>query len=192
MTFFKELQRRVGILLFGIPRARTEAPPPQQVAPETPRADNRPVRQSSSALNRAIEELRANPEISPAQLASKLSISASYARTLLRRARLQAEPATRALLPERRLQPVAIAPANSSTVEATMQEISSRLAETEKQLASLRSSPAHTRTSMSLNRRAEVLRLHSTGKAAGEIAESLSIPRGEVEFILKVDRILVS
>jgi hypothetical protein len=48
------------------------------------------------------------------------------------------------------------------------------------------------RGSLNLNRRSEILRLNEAGQSAGAIAENLGVPAGEVEFTLKIDRMLAS
>jgi hypothetical protein len=77
-------------------------------------------------------------------------------------------------------------------VDGSLRELSERLAETEKTLSALRSAPVHRRASLNLNRRAEVLRLSEAGEEPSSVAERLGIPAGEVEFVLKIDRILSS
>ena len=42
------------------------------------------------------------------------------------------------------------------------------------------------RSGMNMERRTEVLRLHRHGERPGHIAETLGIPRGEVELIIRV------
>jgi DNA-binding NarL/FixJ family response regulator len=43
---------------------------------------------------------------------------------------------------------------------------------------------------MNLNRRSQVLRLAERGESVKEVAAAVGVPVGEVEFILKVDRML--
>jgi DNA-binding CsgD family transcriptional regulator len=131
-------------------------------------------------MSRTLEALKHQPGITPAELASILSVSPSYARTLLRRARA------------RKPEPVQSLRSAPQDFERTVHELSARLTETENHLAALKAVPLHSRTSMHLNRRAEVLRLAEAGESESAIAGSMGIPPGEVAFILKVDRLLAS
>jgi hypothetical protein len=172
--FFPELRRRIRLLFFGLP-VPDVAPAP---APHLP--GPKPGRPISAALSRTLDALKRQPAITPAELASVLSVSPSYARTLLRRARArQPEPVQsfRSIPPD---------------VERTVHELSARLTETENHLAALKAAPLHSRTSMHLNRRAEVLRLAEAGETESAIAARMAIPTGEVAFILKVDRLLAN
>ena len=147
--------------------------------PDTLSAVKVPVR-VSPAVARAAEVLAARPRITPAELASELRISASYARTLMRRARLQSAgaPAGPTALPN---------------LDGTLHDLQQRLALAERDLAVVRAMPAQVRTTtLNLNRRAEVLRLLGGGLEPELVAERLAIPQGEVEFIAKVDRMVTS
>jgi hypothetical protein len=46
--------------------------------------------------------------------------------------------------------------------------------------------------SMNLNKRGEALRLHRRGESAEHIAAALQVPRGEVNLLLKVQRLLTA
>jgi hypothetical protein len=68
---------------------------------------------------------------------------------------------------------------------AEMHELRDRLAEREAE----RPAPAgwaQEVTGVNLNRRGQVLRLRRRGRAVGEIATTLQMPRGEVELMVKV------
>jgi hypothetical protein len=160
------------------------APPaehPQPAAPPQVGSNNKRGRPTSAALVRTIDLVRTRHDITPQEIAKELKVSPSYARTLLRRAQAKASSVP-ALVPA-----VAVPRA---AIENTVARLEERLADAEQVLGSLRVTPPHARGNWNLNRRAEVLRLADTGTAAGEIAARLAIPAGEVEFILKVNRIL--
>lgn len=145
------------------------------VAPSQPARPGRPV---STTLLKAVEAVAAHPNITAPELASLLSISPSYGRTLLRRARArQTTPAIQQRLQE-------------PNPSVTLTDLNERLTAAEKALAVVRSMPAHARTSLNLNRRAEVLRLLNRGLSSESVAEQLGIAPGEVDFIRKVDRML--
>ena len=152
-------------------------PPPLQHAS----SNNKRGRPTSAALLRTIDLVRTRHDITSQEIAKELKVSPSYARTLLRRAQAKAASVP-ALVP-----PVA---APRAGIENTVARLEERLADAEQVLGSLRATPPHARGNWNLNRRAEVLRLADTGTAVGEIAATLAIPAGEVEFILKVNRIL--
>jgi DNA-directed RNA polymerase specialized sigma24 family protein len=121
--------------------------------------------------------LAAHPSLTGAELAQKLKVSSSYARTLLRRARsLPTEPQAE----------------QGAEITTMLQDLRQRLTSAEEDLAVVRAMPVHARASLNLNRRAEVLRLLESGLETPSVAERLGIPEGEVEFIHKVDRLLAS
>ena len=155
------------------------APPPSVPAATCSGKRGRPA---SASLLRTLDLLRERPGITSRELAEQLSVSPAYARTLLKRAQSK--------LPA---QPVALALVRETSQEVKNNELAllhARLDETEKSLAALRSTPPQGRGSWNLNRRAEVIRMAGAGMPAGDIAGGLNIARGEVEFILKVDRLL--
>ena len=154
-----------------VPELQPVAAPPPPVSPATALA------RMSPAVTRAAELLAVRPRITPAELASELRISVSYARSLMRRARLQPPSPP----PE---------PTCLSDLDGTLQDLQQRLASAERDLAAVRALPVHGRAALNLNRRAEVLRLLGGGLAPESVAERLAIPQGEVEFIRKVDRIV--
>ena len=95
----------------------------QLAAPAPGAADSRKRgRPISDSLARTLEVLAANPEISPADLASRLRLSPSYARTLLRRARNRVpEPAAKPARTTRgsntiSMQPVSMQPVSMQSV----------------------------------------------------------------------------
>ena len=147
-------------------------------APATTARASKAGRPLSPALKKAVELLAANPSITAAEVAASLGVTASYGRTLMRRARLR----------------VADAPTdpNLSGVQPLLADLNQRLASAERDLAAVRAMPVHVRASLNLNRRAEVLRLLGGGVAPECVAERLGIPQGEVEFIRKVDRLIAS
>lgn len=153
----------------------------------------KPGRPLSHSMTKAMEVVAKRPDISAAELAKALKVSSSYARTLLRRARARSadsgpavQPAALVAMP----MPDASAVSASPKLETAVAEIATRLEETERILSALRSTPVQARANWNLNRRSEVVRLNSTGESAADIASRLAIPPGEVEFILKVDRMM--
>jgi DNA-binding CsgD family transcriptional regulator len=194
MTFFEEMVARLRVLFFGS-RAVTPVQAPVRIAPapETPlppatapqdtasrnstgKTPATPGKAPSSAVNRTMELLARNPDLTAAQLASLLNVSQSYARTLLRRAKMAApQPGTAAVVPA------------GPDWQATVRQLAQRLEETESTLERLRSTPATTHPAAA-NRRADVLKLVADGQSSQSIAAALGIPTGEVEFIVKIDR----
>jgi len=69
-----------------------------------------------------------------------------------------------------------------------VQRIEGELRDVEAQTGML-VSPAQAKSGLNLSKRTEVLRLHRAGKDAPCIAASLSLPRAEVELLIKVHRI---
>ena len=69
-----------------------------------------------------------------------------------------------------------------------LEEMSARLREIEERAVNLQAALPHAtaKFSLNLNRRTEVLRMSKNGEPAGDIAASLSIPRKEVDLLLKV------
>jgi len=161
----------------------TVAPAPAAPAPPSPAAtcSGKRGRPASASLLRTLDLLRQRPDITARELAEQLSVSPAYARTLLKRAqsKLSAQPVT-----------LVVRETSQEVKNNELADLHARLDETEKSLASLRSTPPQGRGSWNLNRRAEVIRMACTGMLAADIAGGLNIPRGEVEFILKVDRLL--
>lgn len=141
---------------------------PQRVERQT----GRRKRPASAALLRTMEMVRQCETVTAAEVAAEIGVTVAYARRLLRQARSNA---------------LAPASADVHVIVATLQE---RIAATEETLARLQYTPPSARASWNLHRRAEVLRLTGTGVAPREIAEALSIPAGEVEFIVKIGRLL--
>jgi hypothetical protein len=80
----------------------------------------------------------------------------------------------------------------SADIRNVRDEFSARIVHAEGDDSELRTTPAHVRRSLNLNRRSEVLRLNAAGQPTAAIAEYLGLPGGEVEFILKIDRMLAS
>lgn len=160
--------------LFRKHKIAATAPAPD-VVPLVP-AVSRPRRAFSPTVLKAIDLLNAKPDITASEIATVLRLSASYARTVLRRARSASETAA----------------CSTAVPDTALLELQRRLDLAEKDLAVIRSLPPHMRASLNLNRRAEVLRLLGGGLPPESVAEKLAIPPGEVEFIRKVDRMLVS
>jgi hypothetical protein len=153
------------------PAAPVKSAPRRSAAPRR----GRPV---SSTLEKAIELLAGDPQITPAQLAQKLSVSRDYGRTLLRRARARLEQEPR---------PAASKPAAAAK---KMAAVPSAPPSTPPEAACTPSLSIPFPQSINLNRRVQVLRLASQGEAPQSIAARVGIPTGEVEFVLKMDRLL--
>jgi DNA-directed RNA polymerase specialized sigma24 family protein len=140
-----------------------------------------------------LELLASNPNISAAELARAVGVTQDYARTLLRRARSRTTVPAPAQAPARHLavveaaQPAAIPAAGN--VQAELEQLKRSLQDTQELVKQLSLTPVALRKSLTLNRRSHVLRLHMEGNAPEQIAGKLGIPRGEVDFTLKVDRL---
>jgi DNA-binding CsgD family transcriptional regulator len=127
--------------------------------------------------------LRARPDLTPKDVVAQLSVSQAYARTLLKRARMKLEAEGKPSLA------VVGSPVRDSQ-NREIAELHARLERAEKGLATLCSTPPPARASWNLQRRAEVLRLAGSGVPCADIANRLSIPPGEVDFIVKIDEML--
>jgi hypothetical protein len=190
------LIRFVTARLFPAPQKA--AAPSSGIAPAEPRVAipaaepplSRRGRPMSATLVRTLEMLAANPAVTPAEVSSELGVAASYARTLLRRARERSnEPAPVAARPRVQAVPAAVAPA-----PAPVEVLLGRLEAMESEMRELRSSgpPQPRRERWDLSRRAEVIRRGLAGEDPAQIAACLRVPRGEVRFILKVQRLLMN
>jgi hypothetical protein len=60
------------------------------------------------------------------------------------------------------------------------------------QISNLLVPPTPPRSGLNLNKRSQALLMHRRGEPAQEIAAALSIPRNEVELLVKVQQIVVS
>jgi DNA-binding CsgD family transcriptional regulator len=189
MRFFPEIRQRIRILFFGLPAAPATAQDGGGRYDPLPVA--KPGRPISGALARTLEELAANPAITPAEISSLLSVSQSYARTLLRRARARRHDAPVPLRPHI-VQEIPHPDSSAEDIQTALDELSARIVQTESHVAALRTPPAPVRGSLNLSRRAEVLRLSAAGQTSAAIAGDLGVPGGEVEFILKIDRLLAA
>jgi hypothetical protein len=69
--------------------------------------------------------------------------------------------------------------------------LESDLREVERQTGML-VAPAPARSGLNLSKRTQVLRMHRAGHDGAGIAASLGLPRGEVELLIKVHRIVLS
>ena len=175
MTLFRKL-----FAIFSAPASPQPAPkdtPPEPAIPPVSRQ-----RTVSSSLARTENLLRERPDLTANDLAAELALSPSYARRLLRRARATMSAASPA--------PLVVASTPIRVPDREIDDLRARLEKAETSLAVLCSSPPQSRGTWNLNRRAEVLRLAHKGMQPKEIAADMRIPAGEVEFILKVDRLL--
>jgi len=71
-----------------------------------------------------------------------------------------------------------------------MERLESDLREVERQTGML-VAPPPTRSGLNLSRRTQVLRMHRSGQDSAAIAAALSLPRAEVDLLVKVHRIVV-
>ncbi|MBC8167526.1 MAG: hypothetical protein H7Y20_16855 [Bryobacteraceae bacterium] len=189
-----------GKFLHFISSLFRQAPTPVPVVPTQPAepATQRPGRPPSSSMDHTLRAIKANPSISPAQLAAQLSLSTSYAGTLLRRAKAKApQPKVTPIKQPARIHavlaasPAAVSPAQGDPgLQSVVAELTTRLDKTEETLQHLRVSGPKSNVSWDLNRRTDVIRRSLKGETNGGIAHELSIPSGEVDFILKVHKIL--
>jgi hypothetical protein len=60
------------------------------------------------------------------------------------------------------------------------------------QISNLLVPPTPPRSGLNLNKRSQALQMHRRGEAPGDIAAALSIPRNEVELLVKVQRITLA
>ena len=51
--------------------------------------------------------------------------------------------------------------------------------------------PPASRSGLNLSKRTQVLRLHRNGQSSAGIAETLALPRAEVDLLIKVHQIVV-
>jgi hypothetical protein len=70
-------------------------------------------------------------------------------------------------------------------LQARLETIAGRLRDAEER-ASIRAQPAVIKPSLNMTRRNQVIRLSRRGQPAANIAASLSLPRKEVELLLKI------
>jgi DNA-directed RNA polymerase specialized sigma24 family protein len=137
----------------------------------------------SDSMSTALASLERKPDMTPAELAALLSVSRDYARTLLRRARTKLEVAPPAPIPVRAPAPVvAKAPQSPNKKKTRRPEVAPQ-----DTLVTFPSAPLQP---VSANRRSQVLRLAEHGESPKDVASAVGMPVGEVEFILKVDRML--
>ena len=79
-----------------------------------------------------------------------------------------------------------------SGLRESVESLTARLAELERQPAAVLGTPVATRPSLNLSKRSQALRMHRQGQASEQIARTLEIPRQEVELLLKVHRIVLA
>jgi hypothetical protein len=71
-----------------------------------------------------------------------------------------------------------------------VQALETDLREVERQTGML-VAPAPARSGFNLSKRTQILRLHRSGKDSAGIAAAMSLPRAEVELLIKVHRMVV-
>lgn len=72
-----------------------------------------------------------------------------------------------------------------------IEELESRCRELEK-VTEVFVAPPPTPSGLNLNKRSQVLQMHRRGEPAERIAAALSVPRNEVDLLLKVHAIMIS
>jgi len=77
-----------------------------------------------------------------------------------------------------------------SDTRAALESLQTDLREVENQTGML-VAPAPARSGLNLSRRTQVLRMHRAGQDSAGIATALSLPRSEVELLIKVHQIVV-
>jgi hypothetical protein len=165
---------------------------------EVPDAAPRKGRSTEDTLSRTVELLSSNSQVSAGEVAKSLGISASYARSLLRRARTRVTeqktpvPATTSTVIKTASSTATASSAAKSSNEEALTGILSRLSAAETELSQLRTRPATKDMRWDLTTRSEVLRRHSAGETLQAIAAALGIPQGQVRFILDVNQILLA
>ena len=189
--FFRETARPQTLLenfdspVKDVPvRCRVQPPAPEP----PPRVAGRPM---SPSLAKAIELVSSNDNITPQDLAKEIGVSKDYARTLIKRAKSKLSERTPKLVSTLSHVVEEKGPVPAFEVSDAVDELRRSLHQTQAQVEQLLQAPALPRTSLNANRRANVLRLQQKGRPAQEIARELGINLGEVEFILKVNRLVV-
>jgi hypothetical protein len=170
-------------------RQAPERQAPERQAPEreAPAAAARKGRSTEDTLSRTVEILSSNSQVSAGEVAKSLGVSASYARSLLRRARARVAEQKPTVIST-----TSSVPVNKTSNEDALTGIISRLSAAETELSQLRTRPVPKDMRWDLTTRSEVLRRHSAGEAAPVIAAALAIPQGQVRFILDVNQILLA
>ena len=175
----------------AVVQSRRKSPPPKREVPEpTPRKG----RSTEDTLSRTVELLSSNSQVTAGEVAKSLGVSASYARSLLRRARTRvAEQKPTVISAAPTAMSTASSPAaNKPSSEDALTGILSRLSAAESELSQLRTRPVAKDMRWDLTTRSEVLRRHSAGETLQAIAAALGIPQGQVRFILEVNQILLA
>lgn len=167
-----------------------QAKAPAQESASDEGSCQRSSRPPAPALTRTVQLLADDPNISAAELAATLNVSLSYAKTLMRGAAAQPSRSLPTLL-DRALSNSTTPPAQAGAdVQGQIATLSARLDEAERVLTAVRTTPPEIRGSWHQNRRAEILRLHAAGESPAAIAARLSIPSGDVAFVLKVESLI--
>jgi hypothetical protein len=121
----------------------------------------------------AVAILDQEPDLTPAELATRAGVTLSYARSLVRRRNAKRSPAV--------VRPVA-ADTGVAVLQTQVRELARRVEQAE-------SRDFRTSTPSLGGRRALVLDRSAAGVPVNLISEELGIPAGEAEFILKMDRL---
>jgi len=95
------------------------------------------------------------------------------------------------LLKRSAARPGKIQDCSAQDLKARLEELSLRIHDAEERLG-MAALPPTPKASFNLNRRTQVIRMSRRGEPAENIAASLSIPRKEVELLLKVHRLVLN
>jgi len=92
---------------------------------------------------------------------------------------------------QQRAAPPRIQDNSAHDLETKLEQLALRVQDTEDRIGLVALPPAP-KASFNLNRRTQVIRMSRRGEPAENIAASLSIPRKEVELLLKVHRLVLN
>jgi hypothetical protein len=159
-------------------------------------------RSVSPSLAKAIALLVSNPGLTSLELADGAGVSRGYARTLLNKAKASVKASVKERQPIPKVAKPSIVRENvrekrdhvkkdlGPDMRDAVDELRRSLQETQAELHDLAAAPVVPRTSVNLNKRAKVLHMQQKGRPVQEIAKEMGMNVGEVEFILKVDRLI--
>lgn len=151
----------------------------------------------SPAVERAQKLLQAHPQLTPAELSQVLQVTPAYARSLLKQAqkhRSTRRTAGRVSGQSSGKSAPLPAPVREAVpgLEDTLEKLNRRLSEAEQALLQLRSARNGSSEQLAADRRVEIIRRVLQGESPESVARSLQITPGEVQFTLKIHRIVNS
>ena len=88
--------------------------------------------------------------------------------------------------------PPAPAADERGSLRDTVEALTAQVHELQRTPSAAALDPGFPRPAFNLTRRSQALRMHRHGESAGQIATALSLPRQEVDLLLKVHRIVIS